>query len=288
MSGTGQMGKDGKADFLGWRETRSEPLTARLVAEFRATLAGRLAPGLAVPPGVHWGLVPDIAEPALLGRDGHPRPGIFIPSTGLPRRMWAGGELTPVSDFHLGETVTRETEIAALTHKQGSTGPLAFLSLTHRWSADGVLRLVERQDLVYRPDPTPGERPPTPAPAEDWPKALRRPVETTPTLLFRFSALTFNGHRIHYDHPYATAVEGYAGLVVHGPMQAVWMLNLACELMGGLPGVFRYRGLAPLICGEPAAIEAQRTDRGLALRVRRADGVATMQAEAQSQAPTPV
>ena len=116
----------------------------------------------------------------------------------------------------------------------------------------------------------------------DWPGAAAWHVTPDPTLLFRFSALTFNGHRIHYDHPYATQVEGYAGLVVHGPLQAVWMLNLAAHLMGALPARLSYRGLDPLICNVPVAIEAREAGDGLDLRVRReTDGVATMAARAE-------
>ncbi|MDZ7710749.1 MAG: hypothetical protein U5K36_12335 [Roseovarius sp.] len=147
--------------------------------------------------------------------------------------------------------------------------------------SNGTARLSERQDIVYREDPKPGQTR-VPDRAEEWPGAQAWHVTPDPTLLFRFSALTFNGHRIHYDHPYATQVEGYEGLVVHGPMQAVWMMNLAVQSANRTVRRFSYRGRTPLICGTPVAIEAREAGGGLDLRVRReSDGVATMEARAE-------
>ena len=161
----------------------------------------------------------------------------------------------------------------------GSTGPLGFVTVRNLYTVADKTRIVERQDVVYREDPKPGQTPVPPA-AQDWPDATRWQITPDPVLLFRYSALTFNGHRIHFDLPYATGVEGYPGLVVHGPLQAIWMLNLATSLFSHLPGTFRYRGLSPLINGSPVAIEARPSPNGLALRVRRDDGVVTMQATA--------
>ena len=270
------------SDHSGWigRETsRTETITRRQVDGLRATLAGTLAPG-AVPPGLHWCLVPDLADPQDLGRDGHPKRGMFMPDLpGLPRRMWAGGEIAFDAPLQTGDTVTRTSKVADISFKTGSTGPLGFVTVDNVYSVAGQIRITERQDIVYREDPKPGQAALPPA-AEDWPQAERWQITPDPVLLFRFSALTFNGHRIHYDQPYATGVEGYGGLVVHGPLQAIWMLNLATSLFGHLPAVFRYRGLSPLFGGSPVAIEARPAPDGLALRVRRADGVVTMQATA--------
>jgi 3-methylfumaryl-CoA hydratase len=164
--------------------------------------------------------------------------------------------------------------------KEGRSGKLGFVTQRHIYTVSGEVRVSERQDIVYREDPKPGQAR-APERAEDWPGATAWHLTPDTALLFRFSALTFNGHRIHYDHPYATGVEGYDGLVVHGPMQAVWMMNLATHLMGRLPKRFSYRGLSPLICGIPVAIEARESDEGLSLRVRReTDGAATMAATA--------
>ena len=140
-------------------------------------------------------------------------------------------------------------------------------------------RITERHDIVYREDPGAG---PAAQPAAAVPWAAERvwTITPDPVLLFRYSALTFNGHRIHYDFPYATGVEGYGGLVVHGPLQATWMLNLAADLLGRLPARFSYRGLSPLTCGQPVRIEARNEAAGIALRVITQGGVATMQASA--------
>lgn len=195
--------------------------------------------------------------------------------------MWAGGTLNHYAPFAPGETVTREITIKDVARKTGSTGALAFVKVRHLWSVEGAVRIDEIQNIVYREDPKSTARPAQPEHAEEWPDA--RSWEMTPdsVLLFRYSALTFNGHRIHYDYPYATRIEGYKGLVVHGPLQAVWMLNLAADILGRPPGVFTYRGIAPLICGTPVRVEARFDDFRIHLRVRLADETVTMRAWAQ-------
>ena len=270
------------SDWIGRQSLRVQDISPQMLAQFRATFAGLLGPG-AVPPGFHWTLVPDLAEPVDLGRDGHPKTGIFLPALPLPRRMWAGGEMEFLAPFEPGETVTRTSTIRDITFKTGSTGTLGFVTLDHDWTVGGQTRLRERQDIVYREDPKLGSAPP-PMQAAPWQADHAWHLTPDPVLLFRYSALTFNAHRIHYDLPYATGVEGYAGLVVQGPMQAVWMLNLATQLLGHLPNRFRYRGLAPLICGQPVRIEALTETgegaAGLALRVVTEAGQVTMQASA--------
>ena len=265
-------------DWAGRQVTAQEAISDRQLGHFRAVLAGTLAP-LAVPPGLHWSLMPDVGLPDQLGRDGHARQGIFVPELGLPRRMWAGGELRFVGpDLTPGDLVTRDSTFDAPTYKTGSSGALAFLAVHHRILSGGTLRIEERQDIVYREDVKPGAPARIPTPGDDWPDATAWPITPGPVLLFRYSALTFNAHRIHYDLPYATGVESYAGLVVHGPLQATWMLNLATKILGHLPRVFAYRGLSPLICGTPVRVEARQAETGLDLRVRRDDAVVTMQA----------
>ena len=252
------------ADWTGWGYVRSEPMSERLITQYRATLDGYLAEA-EVPVGLHWCLVPDAVAPDKLGRDCHPK---------------TGGELAFHAPFAPDDLVTRETVIEDVAFKEGRSGKLGFVTQRHVYKVSGEARVSERQDIVYREDPKPGEAR-APERAEDWPGATAWQITPNPVLLFRFSALTFNGHRIHYDHPYATGIEGYEGLVVHGPMQAVWMMNLATHLMGHLPARFSYRGLSPLICNVPVAIEARESDEGLRLRVRReTDGVATMAATA--------
>jgi 3-methylfumaryl-CoA hydratase len=261
--------------WIGRQFTGSEAVSDRVLNQFRATFGTMLAPG-PVPPGLHWCLMPDIAEADRIGRDGTPQQGIFVPELPLPRRMWAGGELTITRALQPGEVVRRVTTISDIAEKAGATGPLIFLTLDMVWSVGDEAIITERRDFAYREDPKPGSGT-TPDPAADWPDGPQWTATPDPVLLFRYSAMTFNGHRIHYDHPYATGVEGYDGLVVHGPLQATWMLNLATTVLGHIPKRFRYRGMSPLICGQAVRVEGRRAKDGLALRVRNASGVVTMQ-----------
>ena len=266
-------------DYSGWighRISRSEIVTDRMVEHFRLTLTGTRGP-LDVPAGFHWCLAPDAVEPQDFGRDGHPRTGIFLPALPLPRRMWAGGEVVWSGEICSGDTVERISTIRDVTFKQGRSGPLGFVTVDHEYLVGGEVRIRDRQDIVYREDPKPGVQP-APKAGEPWETVRSWKITPTSTLLFRYSALTFNGHRIHYDYPYATGVEGYDGLVVHGPLQSTWMQNLAADLLGRLPASFAYRGLSPLTCDRPVTVEARETDEGIELRVRRdEDGVVTMQ-----------
>ena len=249
-----------------------DTLTPRLVNEYRATLAPHLAivnDGEA-PLGIHWCLAPPAAPMAALGADGHAAKGEFLPPVPLPRRMWAGGSIETLAPLRLGDRVLRTSTIDDVTVKQGRTGTLCFVAVRHELSTDRGLAIRERHDIVYRDLPAPST-PPVAIPGVDamraQPKAdLVWMLETSPVLLFRYSALTFNGHRIHYDQPYVTGVEGYTGLVVHGPLQASLLFNLAAALGkgvgGGAPRRFNYRGLAPLVVGEPVRVCGRREDTG--------------------------
>jgi 3-methylfumaryl-CoA hydratase len=263
--------------WIGRRISRVDTVSPRLIGQFRATLAASLAPA-EVPLGLFWALCPDALPPEDLGRDGHPQPGLILPRLPLPRRMWAGGEIAFSGTFREGDEVQRDSTVEAITFKTGSTGPLGFVSVRHDYAVAGFCVVSERQDLVYREDPDPA------APETYYPSApdLGPPLAEIsllpdPVLLFRYSAVTFNGHRIHYDRSYATGVEGYDDLVVHGPMQATWMLNLAARVLGASPSRFTYRGVSPLTCGQRAWVEAhQARDGGITLRVRREHGPVTM------------
>jgi 3-methylfumaryl-CoA hydratase len=270
------------APWIGRKSERSDAITERMLMQFRATLAPWLAEA-EVPPGLHWCLCPDALAATDLGRDGHARTGLHLPALPLPRRMWAGGTLKIHDAFHAGDVVTRRSGVDSIACKQGRTGPLGFVAVRHEYRVDGRLILDEVQDIVFREDPRAGDTPPVPPSAPDLGEPLRR-LELTPdpVLLFRFSAITFNGHRIHFDHPYATGVEGYDGLVVHGPMQAVLMLNLAVQIMGRMPGRFRYRGVSPLTVGKPIIVEAHAAEDALSLRIRIAGGAVTMTGTAES------
>jgi 3-methylfumaryl-CoA hydratase len=271
------------SDWIGRHTERRDRITPRMVREFEATLAPHLAPGLPAPAGIFWCLAPEAFPAAELGPDGHPRTGLVLPALPFPRRMWAGGELLFHGDVRTGDEVDRHSTIEAVTFKTGSTGRLGFVTVRHRYSVAGHLVLNERQDIVYREPPSRAAAT-VPVPsgvAGPGPEMLRRwSVETDPTLLFRYSALTFNGHRIHYDHPYATAVEGYEGLVVHGPLQATLLLTIAAAELGRLPRRFAYRGLTALTCGMPLALELARDGAGaLSARAVTQGGVVTMAAQ---------
>ena len=267
-------------DWIGRTWQSEDQITPRSIAEFRATLGPQHCAGDALP-GLQWCLCPDILEPSQLGRDGHPRKGLVLPDLGLARRMWAGGKITSHQGLFAGEPVTRTTTLRDLRYKEGRSGRLGFVELQHLYACADELRIEEVQTIVYREDPSDDEPPSVPPVAPDWPSAESRAVLPTSTMLFRYSAMTFNGHRIHYDHPYATGVEGYGGLVVHGPLQATWMQHLACDLLGRVPAEFSYRGLSPLICDRPAMIEARQTSGGLELRVRDVEAnIVTMSATA--------
>ena len=268
-------------DWIGRTRVMTDIITPRLLAEFRVMLGDRCGPG-EVPAGFMWCLSPDIHDVADLGRDGHPRTGLFLPKLPLPRRMWAGGEVRTLAPFALHDEVTRTSTISGVEFKRGRSGDLGFVTVDHAYDSPRGPCVTERHDIVYRADPDPERPAPVPAAGDPWAALHAWHVTPDPVMLFRYSAITFNGHRIHYDRPYAQQVEGYGGLVVHGPMQATWMQNLAASIFGAPAAVFRYRGLAPLIAGQPVTVEAIDSETGLDLRVRRdADGVVTMQASAE-------
>ncbi|WP_289052634.1 MaoC family dehydratase N-terminal domain-containing protein, partial [uncultured Methylobacterium sp.] len=213
--------------------------------------------------------------------DGHAAKGGFLPPVPLPRRMWAGGEIETLAPLRVGDRVVRRETVSDVAVKHGRTGTLCFVTVRHEYETARGLAIRDRQDIVYREASRPGDAAPTakPVPAEDeaaW------SVEANSVLLFRYSAMTFNGHRFHYDHPYATQVEGYPGLVVHGPMQASLLLNLAALRLGRVPARFRYRGVAPMIAGSRFAVAGRREGQGEAFQGWTAvDGAVCMEAEAE-------
>lgn len=263
-------------DWIGRGESRVDIVSDRLIDQFRATLP-EIVTADPVPPGLFWTLAPDALPQLQLGRDGHARLGQFLPQMPLTRRMWAGGEVKFLGVLRPGDVVEKDSRIERISPKTGSTGALIFISVRNLYRVGGVEMVSERQDLVYRAEKIPGTVEPDDPGAPDLGEPLAvQHLASDPVRLFRFSAMTFNGHRIHYDADYARNVEGYAGLVVHGPMQAVAMLNLAAKVLGTCPAVFIYRGLSPLICGEAARVEAYGCDNSLTLRVLKPGGAVTM------------
>lgn len=202
--------------------------------------------GHQLPPFFHQIYFWDAQTPDRLGRDGHPATGGFIPDMGLPRRMWAAGKLIFHGQLLAGSKADRISVIEGMTRKDGRSGPLAFVRVRHDIRQRNALVLTEWQELVYRPDTPTAQPEPQMARTDETATTV---MSYDATHLFRYSALTFNGHRIHYDVDYARDVEGYAGLVVHGPLHAHMLMSLAQEQLGQL-GTFSYRATSPLIAGE--------------------------------------
>ncbi|MEC5293461.1 MaoC family dehydratase N-terminal domain-containing protein [Aurantimonas sp. C2-6-R+9] len=244
--------------WIGRTETASDTITPRLAESFRATLdlePGAAAPGGEAPLCIHWCLAPAIVPGAATGPDGHPARGGFLPPVPLPRRMWAGGELQFLTPLRVGDRVTRTSRIESVELKEGRTGALCFVAVRHEIRSERGPAIDERQDLVYRgADAGPAAKPAVPEGRK--PAEASREVEATTLLLFRYSALTFNGHRIHYDNDYCRTEENYPGLVVHGPLQATLLAHLAAERLGRAPAVFRYRGVSPLFDGGRFSVNA--------------------------------
>ncbi|MEO8808071.1 MAG: MaoC family dehydratase N-terminal domain-containing protein, partial [Burkholderiaceae bacterium] len=231
----------------------------------------------------HWLYFLPIAPMSAVGTDGHPTRGGFLPPVPLPRRMWAASRLVFHRPLQVGDTLTRVSEITDVQLKEGKSGPLVFVKLMHTvMSSDGATAITEEQDIVYRDDPNPGDAPAAakPAPPDaDW----CRELQPDPVLLFRYSALTFNGHRIHYDRPYATSVEGYPGLVVHGPLIATLLIDhLRRHLPEATVARFEFRALRPLFDGAPFMLNGQPAPDGHSVRLwaRDAGGALCMEASA--------
>lgn len=248
--------------WIGRTERHTETLAPEPVLGLAATLDldGAALLQQPLPPLWHWLYFLPRAPQRKLGPDGHATLGEFLPPVPLPRRMWAGSELSFTRPLHVGDTVTRVSTIRDVQHKTGRSGELWFVSVEHALSVGGETALTERHDIVYRAMPEPGQ-PQRPRPRIAHEAQWQRQVHADPVMLFRFSALTFNGHRIHYDHDYVRDVEGYPGLVVHGPLQAVLMLDL---LSRSLPQArvarFGFRGMAPLFHQEPVSVGGRRDD----------------------------
>ncbi|MET0371617.1 MAG: MaoC family dehydratase N-terminal domain-containing protein [Sphingobium sp.] len=254
-------------------ETRTDRLTAALAARYAATFDRASAD--TAPQGIHWCLCTPDAATAGLGADGHPAGGGgFLPQSPLPRRMWASSDMTFHAPIAVGAGIERTSSVLDSKEKSGASGNLLFVTVGHETSADGVLAVSERQTIVYRAAPAPGApQPPPPPPAApehwDW----RREITPGAPLLFRYSALTFNSHRIHYDLPYAQREEGYPGLVVHGPLMASLLLDLADRELGrDALATFSFRAMAPAFADAPLTLLGRREGIALSLRVRSAAG----------------
>jgi 3-methylfumaryl-CoA hydratase len=252
-------------DWIGRAETVSDIATATPYAALSATLdrsAERPAPGTPLPALWHWLYFLPLHRQSEIGPDGHAKRGGFLPPVPLPRRMWAGSQFEFHAPLRVGDALKRTSTIHDVKEKSGRTGPLAFVKVRHeiRRDGDSAVALTEFHDIVYREAPQPDDVAPSPKKAptdETW---CKRWVPDD-VLLFRYSALTFNGHRIHYDRRYVTTVEGYPGLIVHGPLIATLLLDLLRhQLPDAVVRKYEFRAVRPIfdihpfeVCGAPQA-----------------------------------
>ncbi|MGC4025210.1 MAG: MaoC family dehydratase N-terminal domain-containing protein [Mesorhizobium sp.] len=266
--------------FVGRTQSASAFITTELAERFRAALdlpGKELQDGDIAPLAIHFCLAPPFVATSALREDGHPAFSNFLPSP-FPRRMWAGGALTYSGELRVGQLVTRHSEIADVALKTGRSGSLCFITVNHTFNAGGTTVLKERQDIVYREahggNPAPVSEPTRPTGTNS------REIVPSPTLLFRYSALTFNSHRIHYDRTYCVEVEHYPGLVVHGPLQATLLLHYANELRGSPPRSFSFRSGMPLFDLELFRLNAREADGHLELWTSSNTGQPAMTASA--------
>ena len=272
--------------WIGREETVHDVATPGPVAALAATLDDGLptpGPGDALPPLWHWLYFLPRPRRSEIGPDGHAARGGFLPPVALPRRMWAGGRLEWHDAIRVGDALVRTSKVEDVSQKTGRSGTLVFVLVRHTVSTDRGVALVEEHDIVYRDLPAP-DAPPVVAPTAPTDEAWCSRIEPDDVLLFRYSALTFNGHRIHYDRRYVTEVEGYPGLIVHGPLIATLLVeSLRTQRPAARIARFAFRAVSPLfdiapfdVCGRPAD-----DGRSVALWARGADGRLAMQATAE-------
>ena len=272
--------------WIGRQEDAVDTVQPTPVAALAATLdhPSDTAPGSVLPPLWHWLYFLPAAPHAELDVDGHPRRGNFLPPVPLPRRMWAGSRFEFHAPLRVGDRLQRRSTIEAVDEKNGRSGRLVFVRVRHELTRDGdtTPALSEWHDIVYREARSPGDAAPAPRVAESQ-AAWRRAIVPDPVLLFRYSALTFNGHRIHYDRDYATQVEGYPGLVVHGPLLATLLIEL---LKSEMPGAqllgFDFRAVRPTFDLHPFTVNGRPSADGRSIELWAEDheGWLTMQATA--------
>ena len=274
--------------WVGRTEILADDLTATPVRGLSATLDRddpAPVPGTALPPLWHWLYFLPQHRQSELGPDGHAKRGGFLPPVPLPRRMWAGGRLTweEANPLVVGDAVQRRSRIESVTHKTGRTGDLLFVLVRHEIANVRGLSVAEEHDIVYRAAARPDDPVSPPVPAEQG-AAWQQEITPDDVLLFRYSALTFNGHRIHYDRRYVTEVEGYPGLIVHGPLIATLLVDLVCRQMpGAFVKAFSFKAVRPTFDLHPFRLNAQPAADGRSVRVWAQDHERwlTMQGEVQ-------
>jgi 3-methylfumaryl-CoA hydratase len=275
---------DQYVSWIGKTETVEDDIALAPALAAAATLDDSVTPlghGRALPPLWHWFYFLPKAPQSRLGADGHPERGGFMPPIPFPRRMFAGARLRFHHPLRIGGSTSREGVIRNVVLKSGRSGSLAFVTVGYSFHQDGVLCIEEEQDIVYR---EPGAPVPAPAQLELPPVAQgawSRVVTPDTRLLFRFSALTFNAHRIHYDRPYAMSEEGYPGLVVHGPLTAVLLIELVRHSTPRSISGYSFRGLAPIFDLAPFRLVGMASDSKVELEAQGPDGKTAMSATAE-------
>jgi 3-methylfumaryl-CoA hydratase len=271
--------------WLGRTETSVDEVTRAPIAALAATLDHDAASGNTIdtlPPLWHWLYFLPRHRTSDIGPDGHPTRGGFLPPVTLPRRMWAGGRLQFHHPLHVGDKISRTSRIVDVNLKEGKTGPLVFVLVRHEISNQSGVAITEEHDIVYRDNPLPGAPPPKPQAAPSNHSWIRE-INPSVVMLFRYSALTFNGHRIHYDRPYVTETEGYPGLVVHGPLLATLLMDL---LLSNNPGAtvtqFSFRAVRPVFDTAPFYLCGRLGEDGktVSLWAKDAEGWPNMEASA--------
>lgn len=270
--------------WIGQTETIQDTVTATPLRALSATLNREDAPqnaGDPVPPCWHWLYFLPVYPQSEIGPDGHAKRGSFLPPVPLPRRMWAGSQIEFQRPITVGQNIVRHSLIEDVRMKEGRTGPLVFVKVLHEILADDQLAISEHHDIVYRNMPQPGEPAPAGVSAPDNATWMRK-INPDSVCLFRYSALTFNGHRIHYDRTYVTEVEGYPGLMVHGPLIATLLLDLLrSELPQARVEHFEFRAVKPLFDIAPfEACGRVEGERQIKLWARTAEGHVAMEASA--------
>ncbi|MDJ0992677.1 MAG: MaoC family dehydratase N-terminal domain-containing protein [Dinoroseobacter sp.] len=253
------------SDWIGRNETQTGCVPATLARVIHATLArpGEACPdtGDIMPALWHWYAFPPAVGMDELSKDGHPARGGFLPPVPYERRMWAGGNIHFYADLCVGEEIEKRSTIISVEEKSGSTGGMVFVGVEHEIYGAAGLAVRETQSIVYLPIPAEFSPPPgKPGPTKDLAINERQAISTP--LLFRYSAITFNAHRIHYDLPYAQEIEKYPGLVVHGPLQANLLVSAATAWKGRRPDHFRFRGVHPMFHDSDLSIRATQSDCG--------------------------
>ncbi|WP_369410161.1 FAS1-like dehydratase domain-containing protein [Erythrobacter crassostreae] len=267
--------------WIGREQQSSDVLDAARAARWLATFDLAMPEPAIMPQGIHFALCTPDAPTAALGEDGHPARDesaeSFLPPFSMPRRMWASSTIEFRAPIAVGAAISRTSRVASISEKEGGSGKLAFVNVEHETRANGTLSVLETQTLVYR-DAASSDAPLAPPElgeevldASEW--EAHRVLNPDPRLLFRYSSLTFNTHRIHYDAPYARDVERYRGLVVHGPLTASLLLQLAATMLGeNALRAFEFRGVSPAIADEPLHLVMRGSEGSFELGAFAQDG----------------